>query len=187
MMYLQWLVGGDSGKSLKDIWKDECMASPDEDLETVMKQSKSVLQMSRGFAVPSIQAEIEAADAMLTAMAAGEKLMSSSKVRSWVTNMATLMEQRVMWKEESKETKETITTRGMAALQSILNHHKQEGKKTTSVDELKWLSVFRHKLTAAETATVSTWRANILKASKTMEKPVATAKPKKTHAKQQKS
>eukprot|EP00971_Amphidinium_carterae_P077221 1525239-Amphidinium_carterae.4 len=76
-LYMNWLVGGSRGKSLKDIWETKCLPSPSTDLATVMKTSKTVLEMARGFATSGVRSEIEAADAMVIACHSGDKMMLS--------------------------------------------------------------------------------------------------------------
>eukprot|EP00971_Amphidinium_carterae_P288988 5738296-Amphidinium_carterae.3 len=105
-LYLHWLVGGDSGKSRKDIWDKKCLHFAQSDLATVLKTSKAVLGMAKGFATSGVRAEIEAADALVMACESGDKLTLSSNVTTWVAHVATLLEgrisSRISWTELAK-------------------------------------------------------------------------------------
>eukprot|EP00971_Amphidinium_carterae_P121953 2414933-Amphidinium_carterae.1 len=125
---------------------------------------------------------------MVIACHSGDKMMLSSSVTTWVSQVATLLEARIMWTQPAQgETAERVH-RGAEALTLMLEHHQKPGQEPKTIAELHWLSVFRHKLSSSDLALVGKWRNKIMKTTKSVEAaPKSAAGSKKPTVKQQKS
>ena len=180
--YLQWLLGSESGAGLRQAWLEQCTPSGGVlNLDAAIAASEVLKQTASQFALASTVAEIEVADQMLKNVRSGDKLLPSVSVGAWLSTVAVSLEQYVTFSEASTSSGAAASTaagsgemveklRGGEALYALLQHHKKH--KPTSLEQLKWFSVFRHKFMGDELATVTRWRDDLLKSDV---KPVAKA------------
>eukprot|EP00971_Amphidinium_carterae_P033433 658422-Amphidinium_carterae.1 len=139
-----------------------------------LKVSKGLLDSSKLFASSCTSAQLEACHSMLEALESGDKLVTTSSMKPFVSRMAISMEEHIHCEvasaTEAKVGEEGSTSdsgkkqlRGMEALQHLLTQY--TATPPVQQSELRFFSIFRHKLSAEELTKVTGWRDKLVKAT----------------------
>ena len=170
--FMHWLLGEDSAAGIKQAWATRCTSVGQvANLDMAMTNSKELLLTASRFACHATRCELGVCDKMLANLKAGDKLMATTAVSQWVMQMATALEDYIVWRapngggsgsaSASAPASESEELRGHAAFTAMMAAYEKSPPK--ALEDLKWCSVFRHKLSASQLQMVSKWRDDLMK------------------------